>query len=69
MIRNILSDSKLIRKREDHFSTITSDDKYMIADKVQEYYSIRCVPQILGPVLDTLKQSEKVLLERSQFIL
>jgi histidine ammonia-lyase len=64
-IRGILSDSKLIRKREDHFYNHTLDDKYIIADKVQEYYSIRCVPQILGPILETLEQSEKVLLNEA----
>lgn len=64
-IRGILSDSKLIRKREDHFYNHKLDDKYIIADKVQEYYSIRCVPQILGPILETLQQSEKVLLNEA----
>ena len=64
-IRKILSDSKLIRKREDHFYNHKLDDKYIIADKVQEYYSIRCVPQILGPILETLEQSEKVLLNEA----
>jgi histidine ammonia-lyase len=28
---------------------------------VQEYYSLRCVPQILGPVYDTIANTEKVL--------
>lgn len=31
--------------------------------KVQPYYSLRCVPQILGPVLETLDNAEKVLIE------
>src|SRR5690606_29594708 len=30
-------------------------------DKVQEYYSLRCVPQILGPILETIQQVGKVL--------
>ena len=58
-------DSKLIRKREDHFYNHKHNDKCIIANKVQEYYSIRCVPQILGPVLDTLIQAEKVLLNEA----
>lgn len=29
--------------------------------KVQPYYSLRCVPQILGPVYDELQNAEKVL--------
>jgi histidine ammonia-lyase len=28
---------------------------------VQEYYSLRCVTQVLGPVYDTIKQAEAVL--------
>jgi len=59
--RNILRDSKLIRKREDHFFNNKNKEKYVIADKVQEYYSIRCVPQILGPILDTVEYTERVL--------
>jgi histidine ammonia-lyase len=61
MVRKILHDSKLIRKREEHFFNDKNKEKYVIADKVQEYYSIRCVPQILGPILDTLEYAEKVL--------
>lgn len=29
--------------------------------KVQPYYSLRCIPQILGPVLDEVRNAEKVL--------
>lgn len=29
--------------------------------KIQPYYSLRCVPQVLGPVLDELTNAEKVL--------
>ncbi len=64
-IRKILSGSKLIRKREEHFYNHNHENKYVMDDKVQEYYSIRCVPQILGPILDTLKQSEKILLDEA----
>lgn len=30
--------------------------------KVQPYYSLRCIPQILGPILDTLRNAEQVLI-------
>jgi histidine ammonia-lyase len=33
----------------------------VFTDKVQEYYSLRCVPQILGPVYDTLAEVQRVL--------
>ncbi|MCI3937335.1 aromatic amino acid ammonia-lyase [Chryseobacterium aahli] len=56
-----LSDSKLIRKRADHLYTHFEEQEKVFKEKVQEYYSLRCVPQILGPVLDTLEYTEKVL--------
>jgi histidine ammonia-lyase len=64
-LRKILTDSKLICKREDHFYNGNHNDKKILKNKVQEYYSIRCVPQILGPIYDTLDQSEMVLLNEA----
>jgi histidine ammonia-lyase len=59
-MRDILESSKLIRKRSENlYNKEFSEDVFI--DKVQEYYSLRCVPQILGPVLDTLLQSQEVL--------
>lgn len=60
-MRSHLSDSKLVRKRADHLYTHFEEQDKIFKEKVQEYYSIRCVPQILGPVLDTLEYTEKVL--------
>lgn len=57
-----LSDSDLIRKREHHLYTDT-EAVSIFEDKIQEYYSLRCVPQILGPVLDTLNTVETILVE------
>jgi histidine ammonia-lyase len=51
--------SKRIRSRNDHF--YNDNRQNVFTDKVQEYYSIRCVPQILGPVYDTLQNAAEVL--------
>ncbi len=59
-MRSFLADSKLVRKRPDHLYHKKIDDA-VFSDKVQEYYSLRCVPQILGPVYDTLLAAQKVL--------
>lgn len=59
-MREFLADSQLIRKREDHLYNSENKEE-VFKDKVQEYYSLRCVPQILGPVLDTLEFTEKIL--------
>lgn len=61
-MRSHLSDSTLTRKREHHLYN-NNDDIEIFEEKVQEYYSIRCVPQILGPVLDTLNDVERVMIE------
>lgn len=60
-MRMHLSDSQLVRKRADHLYTHFEEQEKVFKEKVQEYYSIRCVPQILGPVLDTLEYTEKIL--------
>lgn len=60
-MRDYLFDSQLIRKRADHLYTHFEEQEKVFKEKVQEYYSLRCVPQILGPVLDTLEYTEKVL--------
>jgi histidine ammonia-lyase len=61
-MREHLKDSSLTRKREHHLYA-KNDDVSVFEDKVQEYYSLRCVPQILGPVLDTLNNVESILIE------
>lgn len=62
MMREHLSDSLLTRNREHHLYQKNNGVK-VFGEKVQEYYSLRCVPQILGPVLDTLNMTEKILME------
>lgn len=59
-MREHLKDSQLIRKRDKHLYSGENQEK-VFKDKVQEYYSIRCVPQILGAVLDTVDYVEQVL--------
>lgn len=61
-MRRILADSQMIRTRSEHlYDNIPESD--VVSDKVQEYYSIRCVPQIMGAVVDSLDYSEKVLMD------
>ena len=59
-MRNNLSDSTLIRKREEHLYTGENNED-VFSEKVQEYYSLRCVPQILGPVLETIDSVAAIL--------
>jgi histidine ammonia-lyase len=64
-IRDVLHDSKLIRSREEHFYNNNHENTHKLEVKVQEYYSLRCIPQILGPILETLEHSEKVLINEA----
>jgi histidine ammonia-lyase len=59
-MQQFLGDSKLVRKRPEHLYHRKIEEA-VFTDKVQEYYSLRCVPQILGPVYDTLTAAGKVL--------
>ena len=60
-LRDILDGSSLLKKREDKLFSGLNGEK-IFADKVQEYYSLRCVPQVLGPVLETIDNSQKILI-------
>ncbi len=59
-MRKILKGSKLLKNRHEHLY-----DKEVLAEvldeKVQEYYSSRCIPQIIGPVWETITHAEKVV--------
>lgn len=57
---DFLSGSKMIRKRNDTFYHGHSAQT-VYEERVQECYSLRCVPQILGPVLDTIGFAREVL--------
>jgi histidine ammonia-lyase len=60
-LQKILGDSKLTRKRaEDLFNGTNGETVF--TKKIQEYYSLRCITQILGPITDTIQAAEKVVL-------
>ncbi len=62
-MKKIAGKSKLIKKRHDVLYQSKHIEKQdIMKEKVQEYYSLRCVPQILGPVYDTIKYAEGVIM-------
>ena len=63
MLRDILQDSKMIRDRSEHLYNPENLDQEIFQDKVQEYYSLRCVTQVLGPIFDTIAHAEKVVVD------
>ncbi|MBN2165416.1 MAG: aromatic amino acid lyase [Marinilabiliaceae bacterium] len=66
-MRNLLRDSKMISRREEHFFSGNIESR-IFKRKVQEYYSLRCVPQILGPVLETLEMAKQVIVDEANSV-
>jgi len=62
-LRDILKDSKMIRNRSEHLYNPEKLDQEVFQDKVQEYYSLRCVTQVLGPIYDTICHAERVVVD------
>ncbi|MES2135189.1 MAG: aromatic amino acid ammonia-lyase [Patescibacteria group bacterium] len=57
-LRELLKDSELMTDRKMLQSKVNViDNVYVTPESIQEVYSFRCIPQILGPILDI---SEKV---------
>ena len=58
-MREIASGSKMLLNREEELYHKSEEDVF--EHKVQPYYSLRCIPQILGPIWDAVENAEKVL--------
>jgi len=63
MMRDILDGSQRTQQRYGQYHAIKLNGVKKVDNKVQEFYSLRCVSQILGPVLDTINNAEKVVEE------
>ena len=61
MMREMSCGSKALRNREAELYNRRTDDD-VFEHKVQPYYSLRCIPQILGPVLDEITNAGIVLM-------
>jgi histidine ammonia-lyase len=54
-LRELLKDSQLLKSRSGLHETVKAqDDVLELPQAIQEVYSLRCIPQILGPIHDTL---------------
>lgn len=60
-LRETSEGSKRLQRREHElYNPEKNKDKYF-EHKVQAYYSLRCIPQILGPIYDTLLNAHEVI--------
>jgi histidine ammonia-lyase len=57
-LRDLLKDSKLLRSRSSLHETVKAqDDVLELPQAIQEVYSLRCIPQILGPIQETITKT------------
>lgn len=64
LMAGIAAKSKLIKKRHDIlYQQAHIENQDIFKEKVQEYYSLRCVPQILGPILETIEHASKIVVQ------
>lgn len=61
-MRAISKKSGLMRKRKEHLYDRKVTES-VLEDKVQEYYSLRCTPQILGPIYDTIEYAGQIIFQ------
>lgn len=62
-MRQIAASSHCLKKREHALYDNGHRDVKVFHDKVQAYYSLRCLPQILGPIYETLENARRVIEE------
>lgn len=60
-MRCLAEGTKCLQKREHELYNYGHEDDKVFEHKVQAYYSLRCTPQILGPIYDTLKIARETL--------
>ena len=59
-MRQYIEGSRLTKKRQEDLYSGQCNEEVFKA-KVQEYYSLRCVPQILGAVIDVIDNAKEVV--------
>lgn len=62
-MRQMAEGSQCLQSREHELYDNGHADAKVFEHKVQAYYSLRCTPQILGPIWETLQNSRRVIEE------
>ena len=62
-LRKLLSDSQRLKPRygKDSKKGALGDVTFALPKAIQDVYSFRCIPQIIGPLIDTLTHAEGVI--------
>lgn len=62
-MRELGNGSQCLRKREHELYDTGHSEVSTFEHKVQAYYSLRCLPQILGPILETFVNTRRIIEE------
>lgn len=62
-MRELAEGSQCLQKREHELYDNGHAEEKVFEHKVQAYYSLRCTPQILGPIYETLKNTRQIIEE------
>jgi histidine ammonia-lyase len=62
-MRTFAQGSSCLQKRENRLYANVPKEEKVFTHKVQAYYSLRCVPQILGPVWEEIKNAQRVMID------
>lgn len=60
-LREVSRGSRHLQKREHELYDPSKNKESYFEHKVQAYYSLRCIPQIYGPIYDTLKNAAEII--------
>jgi histidine ammonia-lyase len=61
-LRGLLANSRMMKQRNEFQARHRiTEETHLIHEHVQDIYSFRCIPQILGPMLDALAQARSVV--------
>lgn len=60
-LRETSENTRCLQRREHELYNPSKNKESYFEHKVQAYYSLRCIPQIYGPIFDTLENCAKVL--------
>jgi histidine ammonia-lyase len=61
-LRDLLASSQMTKQREEFQAKHRiTEATYLIDEEIQEIYSFRCIPQILGPMLESLMQARGIV--------
>lgn len=60
-LRETIKGSQLIRNRSHIRANVDAAEVTQLSEAIQQVYSLRCIPQIIGPLYDSVEHTKKVV--------